>query len=212
MTPSAASPHAALPDPALDQLFRTARSYYAFLDTPVSDDTLRQLYDVMKWAPTSGNLSPARFLFLRSLGGEETARAGARTAQCRQGDERSGYGHRGLRPQVLRQATTAPPAQPQDAGIVRAISRTRRGHRPAKFQLARRLLDARGTALGLDCGPISGFDNRKVDDEFLAAGQPCEGCRRGVSSRGAHQVELPVQSRLRRPGSITRSAATPGVQ
>lgn len=63
MTPSL---HAALADATLDQLFRSARSYYAFLDAPVSDDMLRQLYDLMKWAPTSANLSPVRLLFLRS--------------------------------------------------------------------------------------------------------------------------------------------------
>ena len=53
-------------DEALDQLFRKARTYTAWLDKPVTDDTLRQLYDVMKWGPTSANGSPARFVFLRS--------------------------------------------------------------------------------------------------------------------------------------------------
>jgi len=60
------STHATLSDDALDQLFRAARSYYAWLNRPVTDDALRQLYDLMKWAPTSANLSPVRLLFLRS--------------------------------------------------------------------------------------------------------------------------------------------------
>src|SRR6266851_3318063 len=55
-----------LSDAALDQLFREARSYSAWLDTPIDDDLLRRLYDLMKWGPTSSNLSPARFVFLRS--------------------------------------------------------------------------------------------------------------------------------------------------
>src|ERR1051326_722227 len=55
-----------LPDNALDQLFREARTHSAWLDRPVSDETLRQLYDLMKWGPTSANASPARILFLRT--------------------------------------------------------------------------------------------------------------------------------------------------
>src|SRR5437868_4814016 len=64
----------ALGDEALDQLFREARTHHAWLDQPVTDDTLRQLYDVMKWAPTSANGSPARFVFLRSPEAKERLR------------------------------------------------------------------------------------------------------------------------------------------
>src|SRR3546814_10855759 len=56
---------AALPDAALDQLFRSARTYNA-LSGEISDDTLRQLYDLVKWGPTSANMSPARFVFVKS--------------------------------------------------------------------------------------------------------------------------------------------------
>src|ERR1700736_5302189 len=55
-----------LGDEGLDLLFRKARTHNAWLDKPVSDDILRQLYDVMKWGPTSANSSPARILFLRT--------------------------------------------------------------------------------------------------------------------------------------------------
>jgi 3-hydroxypropanoate dehydrogenase len=55
-----------LADAALDQLFREARTHAAWLDKPLSDQTLRQLYGVMKWGPTSANGSPARFVFIRS--------------------------------------------------------------------------------------------------------------------------------------------------
>src|SRR5260370_32456459 len=51
---------------ALDLLFRKARSHNGWLDKPVADDLLRQLYDLMKWGPTSANSSPARILFLRT--------------------------------------------------------------------------------------------------------------------------------------------------
>src|SRR5438046_7391674 len=55
-----------LNDEALDQLFRAARTHNAWLDKPVSDDTLRRIYDLMKWGPTSANSCPARILFLRT--------------------------------------------------------------------------------------------------------------------------------------------------
>src|SRR4029077_21114572 len=55
-----------LSEEGMDLLFRAARTHNAWLDRPVSDDTLRQLYDLMKWGPTSANASPARVLFLRT--------------------------------------------------------------------------------------------------------------------------------------------------
>ena len=54
---------AALPDAALDVLFREARSYNGYTDEPVSEDTLRALYDLVKMGPTSANQSPARFVW-----------------------------------------------------------------------------------------------------------------------------------------------------
>src|SRR5690242_15152480 len=63
-----------LNDEALDQLFREARTHSAWLSKGVSDDTLRQLYDVMKWGATSANSCPARFVFLRSRESKERLR------------------------------------------------------------------------------------------------------------------------------------------
>ena len=59
---------------ALDIIFREARTYSAWLDKPVSDDLLREVYDVMKWGPTSANCCPARFVFLRTSGAKERLR------------------------------------------------------------------------------------------------------------------------------------------
>ena len=55
-----------LDDRALDTIFRHARTYNHYRDRPVDDATLRAIYDVMKWGPTSANSSPARFVFVRS--------------------------------------------------------------------------------------------------------------------------------------------------
>ena len=55
-----------LSEAGLDLLFRQARTHSAWLDKPVSDETLRELYELMKWGPTSANCCPARILFLRT--------------------------------------------------------------------------------------------------------------------------------------------------
>src|SRR5688572_15913529 len=55
-----------LPDHALDQIFRTARTYNGYIDKPVTEDQLRAIWDLMKWGPTSANMMPARILWLTS--------------------------------------------------------------------------------------------------------------------------------------------------
>ena len=60
-----------LSDEALDQLFREARTHNVWLERPVSDDTLRQLYELMKWGPTSANTCPARIVFIRTPEGKQ---------------------------------------------------------------------------------------------------------------------------------------------
>ena len=74
MTTSATPPHAPIPDASLDQLFRAARTSTAWLEIPVGDETLRQIYELMKWGPTSGNLCPARIVFVRSAAAKERLR------------------------------------------------------------------------------------------------------------------------------------------
>src|ERR1700739_1863289 len=61
-------------DSALDALFREARTYMTWQPRPVADQTLQDLYDLLKWAPTSANASPARFAFLRSKEAKERLR------------------------------------------------------------------------------------------------------------------------------------------
>ena len=163
-------------DTALDTLFREARTYSKWQDRPVSDDMLRQLYEIVKWAPTSANAAPARFAFIRSA----EAKARLRPA---------------LAPLNVDKTMTAPvtvivaydmkfyeqlpklfPHNPGMAklyqGSPELVEATAR--RNSSLQGAYLILAAR--ALGLDCGPMSGFDNAKVDEEFFAAGKPCFGC------------------------------------
>ena len=64
----------AIADIALDTLFREARTYTKWQPRPVTDQTLRDLYELLKWAPTSANAAPARFVFLRSTEAKERLR------------------------------------------------------------------------------------------------------------------------------------------
>jgi 3-hydroxypropanoate dehydrogenase len=63
-----------LGDDAPDLVFRKARTYSTWLPKPVPEELLRQLYDTLKWGPTSANISPARFLFIRSTAAKERLR------------------------------------------------------------------------------------------------------------------------------------------
>lgn len=172
-----------LDEKGMDLLFRQARTYNAWLDRPVSDATLRQLYELMKWGPTSANSCPARILFLRtpeakarlvpalSPGNVEKTRAAPVTAiiaydlQFFEKLPRL-FPHNPAMRQVFVDA-------PQ---LVEVTAR-----RNSSLQGAYLILAAR--AVGLDCGPMSGFDNAKVDEEFFAAGK-CAGCDEEFPSQG----------------------------
>lgn len=166
----------ALDDEVLDQLFRKARTHSSWLDRPVSDETLRELYELVKWAPTSANTNPARFLFLRSK------RAKERLLPA-------------LAPGNVEKVMTAPVTViiaydllffeklpvlfPHSPGMRENFAKNPQlvevtARRNSSLQGAYLILAAR--ALGLDCGPLSGFDNAKVDREFFDAGRECEGC------------------------------------
>ncbi|HEX3282303.1 MAG TPA: malonic semialdehyde reductase [Pyrinomonadaceae bacterium] len=165
-----------LDDAVLDRLFREARTHSAWLDKPVSDEILRQMYDLMKWAPTSANGSPGRFVFLRSAEAKERLRPT-------------------LAPGNVEKTMTAPvtvivaydllffeklpklfPHAPGMRDLFAANPQLVEvtAKRNSSLQGAYLIVAAR--ALGLDCGPMSGFDNAKLDEEFFGAGQECEGC------------------------------------
>lgn len=154
-------------DAALDQLFRTARTQNTFQDRPVEDSQLRALYDLVKWAPTSANASPARFVFVKS------AEAKQKLAPA-------------LSEGNLAKTLAAPvtaiigfdldfheklPYLFPHTDAKSWFDGPREGRHEAAFrngslQGAYLILAAR--ALGLDAGPMSGFDNAKVDEAFFA--------------------------------------------
>jgi 3-hydroxypropanoate dehydrogenase len=161
-----------LSDDALGVLFTEARTHNGWLDQPVEDDLLHELYDLMKWGPTSANCCPARVLFLRTPESKERLKAA-------------------LQPTNVEKTMQAPvtaiiaydcgfyetlprlfPAMPsiKDMFVRSPEMAAATAMRNGSLQGAYFMLAAR--SLGLDCGPMSGFDNAKVDQMFFPAPDP----------------------------------------
>lgn len=158
---------APLSDAALDTIFRTARSYNGYTDQPVSDAELKAIWDLMKWGPTSANQMPARLIWCT------TPEAKQRLADCASAQNA---------PKILKAPVSVvigmdeefhellPELFPHtDARSWFAHSpelRRASAFRNSSLQGAYFIIAAR--ALGLDTGPMSGFDHAKVDTAFFA--------------------------------------------
>lgn len=157
----------ALDAPALDQLFLQARTYNAFSGV-IDDQTLHRLYDVVKFGPTTSNSCPARFVFVRSP--EAKAKLGPTLDQGNH-DKTMAAPLTVIVAYDLAFFDKLPVLFPHtDAkswfdGKSEA-ELTTIALRNSSLQGAYMILAAR--ALGLDCGPMSGFDNAKVDAAFFA--------------------------------------------
>jgi 3-hydroxypropanoate dehydrogenase len=157
----------ALDASALDQLFRAARTHNGWLPRPVTDDELRAIYELMKWAPTSANCSPVRIVFVRSREAKERLRPALSPGNLDKtmaAPVTAIIGHDLEFYEKLPQLFPHADARSWFAGKPAAIETT--AFRNGSLQGAYFILAAR--ALGLDCGPMSGFDNAKVDAEFFA--------------------------------------------
>lgn len=151
---------------AIKTLFTEARTHNGWQEMPVSDETLREIYDLMKWGPTSANCSPARIVFVRTPEGKEKLRPSLSSGNLAKtmaapvtaiiawdgefyerlpelfphGDARSWF--------------TSSPALAEETAF-----------RNSAMQAAYLIFACR--ALGLDTGPMSGFDRQKVDEAFF---------------------------------------------
>ena len=149
------------------QLFTDARTQNGFLDTPVSDGSLRQLYDLMKWGPTSANCSPARFVFVKSAEGKAKLMAAMpppNAEKVRQAPVTAVIGMDMEFFEKLPQLFPHADAKAWFVGNQPMIDAT--AFRNSSLQGGYFILAAR--ALGLDCGPMSGFDAAKLDAAFWA--------------------------------------------
>lgn len=155
---------------ALDQIFRNARTANGFTDQPVSDELLRQVYELAAFGPTSMNSQPARYVFVRSPEGK------ARLREC-------------LLPGNVDKTQTAP------VTAIVAVDTQFHEHMPQVWHgegaremfagnaaLAQATAQRNGTlggawliiaarALGLDCGPMSGFDMARLNAAFFPDGR-----------------------------------------
>ena len=160
----------------LDVLFRKARTHSHWLPDPITDDQLREVYDLLKWAPTSANSNPARFVFLRSAAAKERLRpslAPGNVAKTMAAPvtvivayDLKFYVHL---PKLFPPAPGMRKLFEDNPQLVETTAR-----RNSSLQGAYLIMAAR--ALGIDCGPMSGFDNTRLDEEFFGTGKECEGC------------------------------------
>lgn len=152
---------------ALDQLFFAARTHSAWLPREVPDALLHELIDTMKMAPTSANCSPARIIFVRSAAAKERLRphlSEGNVDKTMAAPATAIVGHDLEFYERLPQLFPHTNARAWFAGKPDHIAAT--AFRNGSLQGAYMIMAAR--ALGLDCGPMSGFDNAGVDQAFFA--------------------------------------------
>lgn len=152
---------------ARNRLFCDARTANRFLDRPVAPPLLREIYDLMKWGPTSMNSCPVRIAFLTTpeaknrlkpaLFDGNIARVASAPVVAIIGQDMEFFGHL---PRLF-------PHAPENRKIFEdnEIAAQVNAFRNASLQGAYFIVAAR--AVGLDCGPMSGFDNAAVDKEFF---------------------------------------------
>lgn len=159
-----------LPDAALDQLFRNARTVHAFKPVPLGDDTLHALYELLKWGPTAFNAQPARYVFVRSAEAKQRLRpalSSGNTAQSLAAAVTVIVAHDTRFYEHLPEQFPAYDAKPlfeRSAELAQATAL-----RNSSLQGAYLVLAAR--SLGLDVGPQSGFNAELVDQTFFPDGR-----------------------------------------
>ena len=159
-----------LTDEALDQLFRTARSHNGWQAKPVTDEQLQQLYELMKWGPTSANSCPARWVFVKSEEAKQRLKPSLQEGNIEKSMTAPVVAIIGMDMEFYEEFGTLFPhtdAKSWYAGKPDKIKES--AFRDSSLQAAYMILAAR--SIGLDCGPMSGFDNAVLDAEFFPDGK-----------------------------------------
>jgi len=156
----------AVNDEALDTIFRAARSQNKWLDKPVSPALLMAVYDLMRFGPTSANCSPARIVFLVSQESRERLKPHLLPSNIEKSMTAPAIAVVGYDldfPQYLPRLFPHNPGAKDWFGD--PVLREKTAFRNGSLQGGYFIIAAR--ALGLDCGPMSGFNNNAVDGEFF---------------------------------------------
>ncbi|MBS0252428.1 MAG: malonic semialdehyde reductase [Proteobacteria bacterium] len=156
-----------LDNAAFDQLFDKARTNNKWQPRDVPDDLLRQIVEHMKWGPTSANCSPARIVFVKSPEAKERLKPHLSPGNV---DKTMAAPATAIIAYDLKfyeyLPRLYPPADAKSWFVGKKEHADKTAFRNGSLQGGYFILDAR--ALGLDCGPMSGFDNAAVDAEFFA--------------------------------------------
>ena len=159
---------AATAEDMIDRLFLDARTYGAWRDERIGEPIMRRLYDALRMAPTANNSSPGRFLFVASAGGKarlEPLVSNGNRPKVRAAPVCVIIGYDLDFPDHLAKLQ---PHKPQAASAFAGpAQREEVAFRNGTLQGAYLIMAAR--AMGLDCGPMSGFDRAAVDREFFAS-------------------------------------------
>ena len=157
-----------LTDEALDIIFRLARTHNVWLDKPVADALLRQVYDLAKMGPTSANMCPMRIVFVKSPEAKERLKPALDAGNVNKTMAAPVTAILGMDIHFFEQLPKLFPHMDAKAWfkdlpdtVLESVALRNSSLQGAYFMLAAR-------ALGLDCGPMSGFDNAKVDEAFFA--------------------------------------------
>jgi 3-hydroxypropanoate dehydrogenase len=153
---------------ALDLIFRKARTYSAWLDKPVEDALLRQVHDLAKMGPTSANMCPMRIIFVKSREAKERLKPALDAGNVVKTMVAPVTAIIGMDIHFFEKLPKLFPHTDAKAwfkdlpdNVLEYVALRNSSLQGAYFMLAAR-------ALGLDCGPMSGFDNAKVDAAFFA--------------------------------------------
>jgi 3-hydroxypropanoate dehydrogenase len=157
-----------LSDEGQDLLFRAARTHNVWLDKPVDDALLRQVYDLAKWGPTSANMCPMRVVFVKSKAAKEKLKPALDAGNVDKTMIAPVTAVIGMDihfyeklPMLFPHADAKAWFQALPEDVLEYAALRNSSLQGAYFMLAAR-------ALGLDCGPMSGFNNQKVDEVFFA--------------------------------------------
>ena len=150
-----------------EQLFDHARTQNGFTSEPVSDAQLHQLYDMMKWGPTSANTSPARIVFVKSAAAKEKLLACMSPGNVDKTRIAPVTAIIGMDMAFYEKLPVLfPHADAKSWFVGKKEFADTTAFRNSSLQGGYFIIAAR--AVGLDCGPMSGFDNAKVDAAFWA--------------------------------------------